>query len=98
MGNAANGLHDPGPPRDAVCVVRDFGIGVLAAGANVLLVTFAYTLLAPTARNEIRRAQRKALYFGLGLAAAYALVLVLLRKPCDLTGESASWELFDARR
>lgn len=76
---------DPASPRDARCIVRDFGIGVLAAGAAVFLVTFA---LAPLAggfggEEDLRRAQRRALYWGLGLGTAYTLLR--LREPCDLT-------------
>ena len=75
---------DPTPPRDAACIVRDFGIGVLAAGASVLLVTLFVGPLTVAfgGEKDLKRLQRRAFYWGLGLGTAYTLLR--LREPCDL--------------
>ena len=55
-----NVLSEPKPPREAACVIRDFGVGLLAAAGAVLLVTVALGPLTGFGEGGRQRAPRRA--------------------------------------
>lgn len=77
----------PAPAPELACVARDFGIGLLAAGAIVLLTTLTLGPLIAENKERLREAQRKA--FRTGLKIAVVFTIVRLWRRCDLTDEAA---------